>query len=186
MGWRQVIGLWVVFGALAAEFWLVERRQVEPPRTNRPERRRFVDVDPSEIREVVCTRTGRSVAARMSEGHWTVVDPPDAPIPSDLVAAFVDALAKAEEIDEVAPGAVDARAFGLDTAASRIELKAAGAPVVVTIGGPNPTGTAVYARRGEAPDVILIGRNVRYYEDLLFQALPAAPVPSTDGMPVGG
>jgi hypothetical protein len=184
--WRQVIGLWVVFAALAAEFWLVELRQVEPMPSNRPERRRFVDVDPGEIREVVLARTGRSVAARRSEGHWTVVDPPDSPIPSDLVAAFVDALAKAEEIDQVAAGAVDARAFGLDTAASHVELKMTGAPVIVTIGGPNPTGTAVYARRGEAPDVVLIGRNVRYYEDLIFQALPTAPVPATEGLPVGG
>jgi len=44
---------------------------------------------------------------------------------------------------------------------------------VVTIGDANPTGTAVYAQRQGAPDVVLIGRNVRYYEDLIFQALPA-------------
>ena len=57
----------------------------------------------------------------------------------------------------------------------------------MTIGETNPTGTAVYARRGGNPVVVLIGRNVRYYEDLIFQALPSGQVPAADvDAPVGG
>ncbi len=38
-----------------------------------------------------------------------------------------------------------------------------------------------------SPEVVLIGRNVRYYEDLIFQALSAARVPAADAdAPVGG
>ena len=96
----------------------------------------------------------------------------------------------AEEIEHVPPGTTQGNAFGLDDGAmpARIELlRGDGASIVVTIGGTNPTGTAVYARRDNAPEVILIGRNVRYYEDLIFQALPAGQVPASDGnLPVGG
>jgi hypothetical protein len=59
--------------------------------------------------------------------------------------------------------------------------------VVIRIGGTNPTGTAVYARREGATAVVLIGRNVSYYEGLIFEALPPARVPAGDGdAPVGG
>jgi len=35
--------------------------------------------------------------------------------------------------------------------------------------------------------VVLIGRNVRYYEDLIFQSLPASRTPAIDQeLPVGG
>ena len=60
-------------------------------------------------------------------------------------------------------------------------------PIGITIGGTNPTGTAVYARRRGTPDVVLIGRNVRDYEDLIFQALSADRVPATEaGAQIGG
>ena len=39
----------------------------------------------------------------------------------------------------------------------------------------NPARTAVYAQRSDSPRVFLIGLNVRYYEDLLFEALRAGP-----------
>jgi hypothetical protein len=56
----------------------------------------------------------------------------------------------------------------------------------VTIGGANPTGTAVYAQRQDSADVVLIGRNVRYYEDLIFQALAAERAPATEkNAPIG-
>ncbi|HYV57490.1 MAG TPA: hypothetical protein VE911_08095, partial [Candidatus Nitrosopolaris sp.] len=58
---------------------------------------------------------------------------------------------------------------------------------VVTLGGTNPTGTAVYARLAGAPEVVLIGRDVQYYEELIFQALAGTPAPAVDGRaPIGG
>jgi hypothetical protein len=117
-----------------------------------------------------------------------VIEPPGAAVPPDLIAAFTDALAGAEEIQTVGRGEADTGAYGLDESAARVEIFADRAePVVVTIGSTNPTGTAVYARQGGTPEIVLIGRNVRYYEDLLLQALPVAPVPEVDeGRPVGG
>jgi hypothetical protein len=185
--WRGVLLCWVVLGALVAEYWLVERphaRRVDAT----PTRPRFVPVRPGEVREVRLSRDGRTVVSRREGGGWAVLEPTGTSIPPDLIAAFANALTEAEEIARVAGAEAEPGAYGLDARATRVELRPeAGAPVVVSIGGANPTGTAVYARREASPDVVLIGRNVRYYEDLIFQALSAARVPAADGdVPVGG
>ena len=178
---------WVVLGGLVAEYWLVER-----PRARRadvvPARRRFVPVRPGEVREVRLSREGRTVVSRREGDVWAVLDPPGSSIPPDLIAAFANALTEAEEIARVAGADAEPDTYGLGPRATRVELRGeAGEAVVVRIGGANPTGTAVYARREASPDIVLIGRNVRYYEDLIFQALSAARVPSADGdVPVGG
>jgi hypothetical protein len=186
MRWRQVVLLYGVLALLAAEYWLVERRP-GPPRSARPPRERFLTVRPDEVREVRLRRGDRTVVSRRADGRWTVVEPADAPIPPDLIAAFTEALTEAEAIDLVGATQSDARSYGLDEHAARIDIVTDGGPVTVMLGGTNPTGTAVYARRGTAPEVVLIGRNVSYYEDLIFQALPAARAPASgEGGPVGG
>ncbi len=188
MRWRQVVGLWVVCGALAADWWLIERRAPPPP-PEHPARAPFIPVRPEDVRELRLVRGGRTVVTVHRGDHWEVVEPADAGVPPDLIAAFANALTGAEEIDVVAPTAADPRAFGFeDEQAGRVEIVVArGQPVTVVLGGTNPTGTAVYARRASAPGVVLIGRNVRYYEDLIFQALPAARAPAVDqDEPVGG
>jgi hypothetical protein len=171
--WRQVILLYVVLAALAAEYALVERR--EPPAPMSPVRQRFLPVRAEEVREVRLLRGGRRVVSRRADGGWAVVEPAGAAIPPDLIAAFAEALTAAEKIEAMGPG--DGGAFGLDPDAARIELiTQGGEPVTVTIGTTNVTGTGVYARHGEAGEIVLIGRNVRYYEDLIFQALPQPTV----------
>lgn len=188
MRWRQVGLLYVVAAALAADYVLVEHKG---PGTQpaRPTRVRFLDLPANVVQEIRLHHGGRMVVTRQTEGRWAVTDPIDASIPADLVTAFVEALMGAEEIERVATGAAQASAFGLDAAAAaRVELlRDDGATVLVTLGTANPTGTAIYARRGDGPDVILIGRSVRYYGDLIFQALPAGSVPaSDDALPIGG
>ena len=189
MRWRQVVLLYVVLAALAAEYWFVERRHPLPrPEEERPARQRLVAVGPDDLREIRLNRGGRAVVSRRAGTGWVVVEPAGAAIPSDLIAAFGDALTAAEQIDQVAGPEADPRAYGLDDRAARVEVIAdRGAPVVITIGATNPTGTAVYARRGDAAAIVLIGLNVRYYEDLIFESLPAVRPPAVDmGQPVGG
>jgi hypothetical protein len=183
--WRQVVLLYAVLALLAGEYWLVERRRVERPTTH-PVRERVLPLQAEDLREVRLRRGGRTIVSRREGGVWAVVEPPNTSIPQDLLEAFAVALTEAEEIARVAGAEVDPHAYGLDEGAARVEVVAAqGEPLLVTIGETNPTGTAVYARRGTSPDVILIGRNVRYYEDLIFQALPAGRVPAADDGPVG-
>jgi len=185
--WRDVVILWVVCLALGAEYWLVERRP-EPPAEAASARPRFLPLRAAEARELRLSRGGRSIVSRREAGTWRVVEPPDASIPPDLIGAFTNALADADEIARLGTGEADPAALGFDAGAARVELRGeTGEPVVVTIGGANPTGTAVYARRQDADGVVLIGRNVRYYEDLIFQALSAEREPAADkSAPVGG
>ena len=187
MRWRQVIVLWIVLIALGGEYWLVER-----PRKAKPEaeatRPRFLAVEPDDVREVRISRGGRTVISRRGVEGWTVIEPAGVLIPSDLIAAFTTALAGAEEIGRMGEADANAAAFGLDERAGRVEMvPQRGDTVVVTIGETNPPGTAVYARRVGTREVVLIGRNIRYYEDLILQAVAAERAPATDGSaPVGG
>lgn len=186
MHWRQVIALWVVALVLGGWYGLVELHRVEPVKS--VERPRFVVIDASALREVRVRRPGHAMVSRWDGAAWVVVEPKGGIVPSDLIAAFANALASSQEIARIADRTDDAGQYGLDERASRIEIVPAnGEAVVVVLGGTNPTGTAVYARRDAAPEVVLVGRNLRYYEDLIFEALGARDAPSTaDGAPVGG
>jgi hypothetical protein len=186
MRWRQVVVLYVVLAALAGEYWFVERRRV-PVKVDEPARPRFLTIEPAELREVRLEQGGRSVVSRLEDGAWRIVEPAGAEVPPDLIAAFTNALANAEEITRIEDGAVDRRAFGLDEGAVRVEMIAERRePLIVTLGTTNPTGTAIYAQRHGAPAVVLIGRNIRYYEELIFQALAGGRVPAADDkVPVG-
>jgi Domain of unknown function (DUF4340) len=187
MRWRQVIFLWAVLATLAVGYWSIEPAP-EPPPGGRPARQRFLAVESGALMEVRLHRDGRTIVSRRAGDRWAVVEPEGAPIPSDLIAAFTNALVEAEEIARVETELADPKAYGLGQGAAQVEiLTGTGPPLAVTIGAPNPTGTAVYARRGGEQAIVLIGRNVRYYEDLLFESLPAARVPAGDGgIPVGG
>jgi len=189
MRWRSVVLAWGVCLALGAEYATFERgprSESVPAEAVRP---RFLPIGAADVREVRLSRDGRTIVSRrQGTGPWAVVEPPAVTIPPDLIGAFATALAESEEIARFGSAGADRKAFGLDAGATRVEVRPEqGESVVVTIGDANPTGTAVYAQRQGAPDVVLIGRNVRYYEDLIFQALPAARVPAPEeGAPVGG
>lgn len=176
MRWRQVVILWLVFAALVVQ-WRIDERSEQPerPGTGRP---RFLQLAAGDVIGLRLARGGRALVLARTGDQWTVVEPTGAAVPNDLVAAFVRALVEAEEIDRAAMPD-DPRAFGLDERATSVELRRAdGSTVALTLGGTNPTGTAMYAARSGDDGVVVIGLQVRTYEDLLFQALPAATVPS--------
>jgi hypothetical protein len=186
MRWRQVIVLYAVAAAMGGWYWSLDQRAAPAPESRaRPP---LVNLDLQSVREVRVRRPGHELISRRDGDAWVVVKPEGGPVPSDLIDAFANALVTAEEIAHIADRPDDAKQYGLDERASRIEIvPQTGEAVVVVLGGTNPTGTAVYARRDAAPAVILVGRNIRYYEDLIFQALRAGNAPSTEeGAPVGG
>jgi hypothetical protein len=151
-----------------------------------PERRRVLALDRERVNEITIEHGGRRVVARRDDDGWTVAEPAGAAVPSGLLDALATALVQAEEIERL-EGDADLAAFGLDDRATRVEIRPAGGPPeTLWLGGTNPTGTAVYARRLGTPGVLLVGRTLRYYEELVLQALPPPTVPAdTGGGPVG-
>ena len=186
MRWRQVVVLYGILGALGAEYWLVERRRPPTP-AGRPPHERVLPMEADEVREIRLRHGGRAVVLRRSPDGWVVVEPPGAEIHADLITAFARSLVAAEQIDRMDERGGDPSAYGLDEGAAQVEVLGPGAePLLVTLGGTNPTGTAVYARRGGAAEIILVGRDVRDHEEMIFRAL-AAPRPAVDSpVPVGG
>lgn len=170
MSWRAIALSYAVLAVLAAYYFGFER----PPRphpVHRGARPHLVDFRADDIRELRLLRGGNRIVCRRKGERWVVVEPLGAAVPSDLVAALVDGLAGGQGVQVVRTETSNAAGFGLDEG-TRVEFVVRGRerPVEVVLGGLNPTRTAVYARRIGAPFVYLLGRNIRYYEDLIFAA----------------
>ena len=186
MRWRQVILLYAIAGLLALDYLHGGTAGEEPPGDPKAGRPRVVRLDRATISEVAVQHGDRRVVARRDGDGWRVEEPAGADIPSDLLRAFVAAVLDADEIERI--GGDQARAaFGLDDGATRVEIRPSGGPPeTLWLGNVNPSGTAIYARRLGDADVILVGRAVRLYEELIFQALPRPEVPAdTPDGPVG-
>jgi hypothetical protein len=184
MRWRQVGLLYAVLAILAV-LYARERGAGTPAEPERPARPRFLQVPAADVAEITMRRGDRQVRLRREGEEWAVVEPAGAVLPRDLVTGFLQALLTAEEIEPIVTPTRDLRGFGLDRQGDLVELRVArrGDPVVVTLGVPNPTGTALYARREADGAVVLIGRRVRDYEDMIYNALPRgrAPAVAPDG-----
>ena len=186
MRWRQVVLLWAIAGLLAVDYFHGGTAGDESAGDRKAKRPRVVRLDRATISEVAIQHGDRRVVARRDGDGWRVEEPAGVDIPPDLVRAFVAAVLDADEIERI--GNDQARAaFGLDDGATRVEIRPSGGPPeTLWLGNVNPSGTAIYARRLGDADVILVGRAVRLYEELIFQALPRPEVPAdTPDGPVG-
>jgi hypothetical protein len=178
MRWRQVGVLYLVLAVLAA-LYARERPGGRERDQSRPPRARFLQVAAADVTAMRLARGAQVVSVRRDGDGWVVVEPAGAELPSDLVRGFLEALLSTEEIDRIATTTGDLGSFGLDDGADRVELTLTrGGPVVVALGGTNPSGTALYARRDADGGIVLIGRQVRDYQDMIYGALPRGAVPA--------
>ena len=170
MTWRRVAAYWACFVLLGA-YYLLALREAPGPEAAHLQRAPFLDLSGARIESVEVRRGAAVIRCRRSGDRWHVVEPAGAAVPSDLVAALVANLTQLPDVEVVAEGGADVAQFGLQPPASEIILGIGGDGATrVRLGGRNPAGTAVYAQRDDSARVFLIGLNVRYYEDLLFQA----------------
>jgi hypothetical protein len=164
---------WALFVVLAGWYWAFER--VPEPAPKEPARREtLVPAFTDEVEALALERDGRRVRAeRVDRKRWKVVEPAQAQVPSDLVAALVGILTDKQEAEviEEAPGPDRLADFGLSAPATRIEVEVKdGKRIGIDLGRRNPTRTALYARSETSPRVMLVGLNVEYYSDLLYEA----------------
>jgi hypothetical protein len=170
MTWRRAALYWSIFLALAAYYIAAVRESPGP--VAHLTRAAFLSIAEEDIDALELRRGSSVVRCRRTNGRWEVVAPADRAVPADLVGALVANLTQLPDVEVVAEDSSGLGEFGLQAPQSEITLQRPGrAPVNVRLGAHNPAGTAVYAQRGDSPRVFLIGLNVRYYEDLLFEAL---------------
>ncbi len=109
---------------------------------------------------------------RMSDGqHYKVVQPQGKFIPQDLIQALNSLLIGAKSVEVVSTNPNDLAEFGLDKPRGQIVIEAADKPKPINIffGNENPTHTAIYAQIEGSPKVFLLGRNLEYYQRLMFE-----------------
>jgi hypothetical protein len=177
VSWRAVAAIYAVLALLTVIVTSTQPSSTvenAPPPEAAPERS-LLGLEPSAVQAVLFRRGDVRVRAVRDGGRWRTVEPPGASVPSDLVDAAVATLTAGQTSPIVTDraGRDDLGAFGLSSPSSEIVLTKGDSDVRVILGERNPTKTAVYARRDDDARVYLVGLNVRYYEDLIFEAAAA-------------
>lgn len=171
---RKTIAFWVVAALLFGYWWVVERAPDDAKAGLEIQREKFVELFRDEVQAVELTRDGRTLRAERNEKkRWAAVSPAGVALPHDLVVTLIDSLSDEQQSEVVndKPTEADLSAFGLDEPRTRVRLELAGGKDLrIEFGAANPPHTAIYARKHVSPKVYLVGLNLEYYGDLLFQA----------------
>ncbi|MGH7948980.1 MAG: DUF4340 domain-containing protein [Candidatus Binataceae bacterium] len=102
---------------------------------------------------------------------FRVADPPNGFIPQDLMQALATGLTGLKDVEIVADNPSDLAEFGLQDPQAElvIETPDSKKSIRILFGAQNPPRTAVYARIEGNPKIFLFGRNLDYYQNLMFQ-----------------
>jgi hypothetical protein len=116
-----------------------------------------------------------------------VLEPQGANVTSDLISGLIENLTLERETSTVTENATDLALYGLEPPHATIILTGENDQelVKISIGGRNPTSTAVYVKKEGSPQVVLLGYNARYYEELLFEAATGATLGAATGATLG-
>ena len=183
MTWRRV-GLYYLFAIVLGGYYLLFEWRPGGPEAPIFERRpgqesTFLALKRDTIHKLSIKRQQHTFVSQRREAQpgeeiaeWQVLEPTGAPVTSALVSGFIENLTPDRKIPIVHEAPEDLAAYGLAPPDSTVIIEGEGEPGTETIfiGGYNPTKTAVYARKDGSPEVVLLGYNVKYYEDLIFQA----------------
>ncbi|MEW6298261.1 MAG: DUF4340 domain-containing protein [Thermodesulfobacteriota bacterium] len=175
MTWRRIAVYYTLCVVLGGYYFLFERR----PDTDKPifqqrpvQQSQFLPIPRDQIRTLTLRRGAGVVTVQRNEHGWHVIEPPGAAVTSALVTSLVESLTVDKEIQVVDEAPGDLTPYGLAPPQSEITIKGAKDNVLTTVflGDRNPTATAVYARKDNSPEVVLLGFSVKYYGDLIFEA----------------
>jgi hypothetical protein len=174
MTWRRIAIYYALGIALGGYFFLVEwdpaRDKPIPTPSRVVTQSRFLPVSREDVSELELRRDGATVTCRREGERWIVIEPAGAKVASDLITSFVENLTPEREVQIIETAAKDLSLYGLDQPSATVTVKGRNMLATVLLGGPNPTGTAIYARKENSLQVVLLGTSVSYYEDLIFEA----------------
>jgi Domain of unknown function (DUF4340) len=167
---RPAIIFTVLFAILLPVYVFTARKAVEP---NAAQERKESLLRLDSVDAIALTRGSESLKFQKAADHkrFEVVQPPNAFIPQDLITATVSLLLNQKQVDVVAQNLNDLAQFGLDHPTTVMTIDAPGRkqPLKIFFGSENPTHTAIYAQIEGIPKVFLLGRNLEYYQTLMFQ-----------------
>ena len=161
---RGTLGLLLVLAVLVAYLWLPEcERPAGPPLLSAPQE----DVAQIEWED----GETRRVIMRAGDG-WT--DAAGRPWGSDAVTDLVEALATLRPLVVIDPEPKDPTKYGLGPGAPQLRLldQAGRHLLALEIGSRNPAWTALYARLGGKPEVLLVGGLLRWELEKVRGAAP--------------
>ncbi|MBI3086494.1 MAG: DUF4340 domain-containing protein [candidate division NC10 bacterium] len=140
--------------ALLGGYYVWSLRQPKPE-TGNPTVFAF---DDKAVQEVTITRDGRTIGLRRDGETWRLTRPVEARADQAPAAALVASLtlARIERIVEEKPASL--ADFGLEPPAVTISLKVRdkAEPISLLLGKTSPTGSWVYAKRGDSPAVLMV------------------------------
>ena len=173
MTWRRIVLYYVLGIALGSYFLLVEwnSRGEKPIITpNRVVKQsKFLPLARGEIAELELRRDKVTVLCRKDGQKWIVVEPAGAKVTSDLIASFIENLTPEKEVLIMEETAKNLSSYGLERPRVTVTVKGKNDSATVLIGDTNPTGSAVYVRKENSQQVVLLGSGVSYYEELIFE-----------------
>ncbi len=175
MSWRRVAVIYTLLALLGGYVFVLDRPAPGAPQAGGPlVGPSLLEVDPAAVTEIAFHKEGRTVRVVRQSGRWHALEPEGILIPSDLIDATVATLTNGQSAEHLAEHAEhDLAAYGLDAPSATLDVvlgPAATSPVRISVGARNPTRTAVYARRNDRPTLYLVGMNLSYYIDLIFES----------------
>ena len=175
MSWRRVFTYWGIALALGILYLRGQPGGASRESTGAlPEAvQTSFEVDRDAVRSLELARRDLSIQIERADGAaWRVTRPAGKSIPTGLIDAFVDQLADAGSGEQVGDQGSDPSAYGFDSPSFVVRIHAqVGAPIELVVGDRTPTRTASYARVAGSPGVFMVGLNLTYYADLLFEAV---------------
>ena len=173
MTWRRIIIYYGLAIALGSYFFIFERESGGEKPIFTPKRivqqSKFLPISREEITGLELRHDGGTVLCRKDGQKWIVVEPAGAKVTSDLVASFVENLTPEKEVQIMEETAKDLSPYGLERPRVTVTVKGKNLMATVLIGSTNPTGSAVYVRKENSQQVVLLGSGVSHYEELIFE-----------------
>jgi hypothetical protein len=168
---RSAIVFTILVAILFPYYYFVDRPELRI-KDVKSEQQNLLDIS-SGLDSIIVTRGDEKIHfTKTADGqHYQVVEPEGKFIPQDLMQALASLLVGSKSVEIISENPNDLKEFGLDQPKGQLILQGTSKPKPITIffGNENPTQTAVYARIDGSPKIFLLGKNLEYYQQLMFQ-----------------
>jgi len=172
MSWRRIAAMYGLSLVLGLYIYAVEGRRAGEVEIDKVAALPIVPMLSSRVTTLAIRWENAAIRLQREGENWEVLQPVGANVPSDLVSAVLDTLTTIAPIEVISGDDIDADEFGLAHPLARLRIEGdRDEPFEVSLGGTNPTRTAIYAATAEDDNVYLIGLAASYYVQLLYEEL---------------